>query len=166
MVLIGPTSSSVDVSPQGLLEKVLMPFVVHTQIWPPCASGWTAACIGAGAGASAGSGWETGADTGADSGAIAAGVGDAGGADEASGCDASTAGGLFGLAVLLVEIAVNATATAVADRPPSIQGSKSRSFFMPGLSSALPASGMNIATVSRLLDHEMDTNLYLMCFLD
>jgi hypothetical protein len=54
------------------------------------------------------------ADTGADIGAVTV----------------AAAGGGDGLAVLLVEIAVNATATAVTDRPPTIQGSKSRSLFM------------------------------------
>jgi hypothetical protein len=163
MVLIGPTSSNVDFSPHGLLEKVLTPFVVHTQIWPPDASGGTAACIGAGTGACAGSGSETGADIGADSGATAAGVAGAGDADGAD--DASAAGGAFSLAVLLVEIAVNATATAVADRPPSMKGSKSRSFFICRLSSAVPENGMNIATVSRLLDHGTDADSYVIRFL-
>jgi hypothetical protein len=32
MVLMGPTSSSVDFSPQGLLENVLTPLVLHAQI--------------------------------------------------------------------------------------------------------------------------------------
>jgi hypothetical protein len=32
IVLIGRTAMRVDFSPQGLLEKVFMPFVVHSQI--------------------------------------------------------------------------------------------------------------------------------------
>jgi hypothetical protein len=57
----------------------------------------------------------------------AADTGDAG----AGGWEATTcAGGVLELAVPLVEIAVNATATAVTDRPPNIQGSKSRSLFI------------------------------------
>ncbi len=39
MVLMGPTSSRADFSPQGLFEKVLTPRVVHSQIWPPGAAG-------------------------------------------------------------------------------------------------------------------------------
>jgi hypothetical protein len=104
MVLIGPTSSSVDFSPQGLLEKVFTPFVVQTQICPACVSGWTAACLGGAADTCAASGSETGVATGTDtpcdSGAATACVGDTGagdvGADEESGCDATSgAGGTF-----------------------------------------------------------------------
>ncbi len=43
MVLMGPTSSRVDFSPQGLFEKVLTPRVLHSQIWPLSAAGSAAA---------------------------------------------------------------------------------------------------------------------------
>jgi hypothetical protein len=66
----------------------------------------------------------------------------------------------------LVEIAVNATAAAATDTPPSIQASKLRSLFMGELSSGMPDSAMNIPTVSRLADRGTDANSYLIFVID
>jgi hypothetical protein len=129
MVLIGPTSSSVDFSPQGLLEKVFTPLVVHAQIRPLAASGSTAVCASSGGGTGAAA--ESGSVAGEAACAVVA-VGKVVG--EAAGC-ATASGGEVG-AARCVETAAKATAMAAADRPPKIQGSKSRSFFMSRLSSA------------------------------
>ena len=45
-----------DLSPHGLLEKVLCPFVVHSQIWPLGIIGGDAGCICAAMTAGAGNG--------------------------------------------------------------------------------------------------------------
>jgi len=133
MVLIGPTSSSVDFSPQGLLEKVFTPLVVHAQIRPLAASGSTAVCASSGGGTGAAA--ESGSVAGEAACAVVA-VGKVVGkvVGEAAGC-AAASGGEVG-AARCVETAAKATAMAAADRPPKIQGSKSRSFFMSRLSSA------------------------------
>jgi hypothetical protein len=67
-----------------------------------------------------------------------------------------TCGAKAGVA-LCVETAAKATAMAAADRPPKIQGSKSRSLFMLQLSSAAREVGVNIRMVwhrgNRRADH-------------
>jgi hypothetical protein len=131
MVLIGPTSSSVDFSPQGLLEKVFTPLVVHSQICPPDTSGATAACVCGGADGAAEFG------SAADESAVDSGAAEGAGKVVVAGaaCAATTCGATTGSA-LCVEAAAKATAMAAADRPPKIQGSKSRSLFIRRLSSA------------------------------
>ncbi|MEO7206426.1 MAG: hypothetical protein ABI356_12400 [Steroidobacteraceae bacterium] len=142
MVLIGPTSSSVDFSPQGLLEKVFTPLVVHTQIRPAAACGSTAVCASSGPGTGAAS--ESGR-AGAEAVCAFVAVSKLGGnvvGETADGAAAS--GGELG-AARCIETAAKATAMAAADRLPKIQGSNSRSFFMSRLSS----TAMNIGIVRR-----------------
>src|SRR5580698_5899065 len=146
MVLTGPTSSNVDFSPQGLLEKVFTPLVVHSQICPGCTSGATAVCAcvdrGAESGCVAG---EVACATAAigctGAGAVGARAGGVG--SGAAGCAARTCGAKVG-ASRWVDTAAKATAIAAADRPPRIQGSKSRSLFMSRLSSAAQQERMKM----------------------
>src|SRR5580700_8131919 len=127
---MGPTSSSVEFSPQGLLEKVFTPLVVHSQICPACTCGSTAVCAGGVEG------------LGAESVNVAGNA--AGGPGCGADCDvavagnscgtrarAAAAGGAKVASALWVETAAKATAMAAADRPPKIQGSKSRSLYIP-----------------------------------
>jgi hypothetical protein len=48
MVLMGRTATRIDLVPQGLLENVLTPFVIHCQIWLPCLGAACGACSGTG----------------------------------------------------------------------------------------------------------------------
>src|ERR1700733_5605111 len=108
MVLMGPTSSSVDFSPQGLLEKVFTPLVIHSQMCPGLTSGSTAVCACGGA--------ESGAESGcAVDGATGAIVAAGGVGGEAGDCAAITCGDKAGVA-LCVETAAKAKAKA-AENP-------------------------------------------------
>ena len=156
MVLIERTSSRDDLSPQGLLEKVLTPLVTHCQIWPLCTAGSCA--WAAGGGTVSGSDTEVGTTAGAAATVATAGsaatVATAGSvatvaALEAAGNDgefgaaaralAAPSGDKLGAAVLPAEATVMTTATAATDSPPKTQGSKPVWFFI-GLI-ILPRSG-------------------------
>ena len=157
IVLMGPTSRSVDFSPQGLLEKVLTPSVVHSQICPLGAEDWDAFCACSADCCAVGS--RSGLCAAAAVGAAGAAAGDAEAACETGGgvdCTATIGSGRRGDAVRLDDTAVMATATAVADRAPNIQGSKSRSLFMGPSSSAAQRIEMNIRQLSGAIDREMD----------
>ena len=152
MPLIGPTSSSVDFSPQGLLEKVFTPLVRHSQICPGTC-GWAAVCTGGGEGLSAESGCAVGGEAcggvcGAACAVTCAGACAVVGAGRTCGAGsrAAATGGKVASG-RCVETAAKATAMAAADRPPKIQGSKSRSFFMIRLSSAAREVGVKIRIV-------------------
>ena len=147
MVLIERTSSRVDLSPQGLLEKVLTPLVTHCQIWPLCTAGscpWDA-----GGGTVSGSDTEAGTTAGAaatvaTAGSVAtvaalAAAGNDGEFGAAAGALAAPSGDKLGAAVLPAEATVMTTATAATDSPPKTQGSKPVWFFI-GLI-ILPRSG-------------------------
>src|SRR5580698_3665549 len=136
MVLTGPTSSNVDFSPQGLLEKVFTPLVVHSHICPGCTSGATAVCACV----------DGGAESGCVAGEVAcatAAIGCTGAGAGAGGVEARAGGAKVG-ASRWVDTAAKATAIAAADRPPRIQGSKSRSLFMRRLSSAAQQERMKM----------------------
>src|ERR1700684_2516444 len=64
MVLIGPTSRSVDLLPHGLPAKVFWPLMVHSQIWL-AADGWLGDCAGGGVAAKLGTAAGTGGGVGA-----------------------------------------------------------------------------------------------------
>jgi len=163
MVLIARTSIRDDFSPQGLLENVLTPLVMHCQIWPFCAGGsdvpraWAVVCAWV---ACSGAVSESGTEAGITAGAAATAVVSVGtvatlvevagpGNDGESGADVTCAvaaptGDKLGAAVLPVEATVMTTATAATDSPPKIQGSRSVWFFMGRLSSRGRASAANI----------------------
>src|SRR5579863_7927656 len=63
MVLIGPTSRSVDLLPHGLPAKVFWPSMVHSQIWF-AADGRLGSCAGKGAAAKVGTVVATGRGVG------------------------------------------------------------------------------------------------------
>src|SRR5580704_12213569 len=121
MPLIGPTSSSVDFSPQGLLEKVFTPLVRHSQICPgTCGS--AAVCTGGGEGLSAESGCAaSGAVCGGACAVTCAGACAMGAGSTCGGSCAAATGGKVASG-RCVETAAKATAMAAADRPPKIQG--------------------------------------------
>ena len=125
-MLIGPTSSRVDFSPQGLFEKVFTPRVVHSQIWPLSAAGSGAAGI-VGAGTP-----DAGVAAGSDAMGTRIGSGLGGGAGVASretGNDGSRAAATAGVCRLqvaedLVETAVMASAAPATNKAPRIHGSR------------------------------------------
>jgi len=150
-VLIGRTAMSVDFSPQGLLENVFIPFVVHSQICPLCAGGSALSCDcalikGAGSGSATDAVTGSRAVAGVAVAAVAIVVEVAGasrGGD--TGVDvtclvAALAGGKLVGTVLLGEAIVMTAATAATENPPKIQTSKWFLFFMDRLSSAAQTS--------------------------
>lgn len=156
MVLMARNSSRDDFSPQGLLENVLTPLVMHCQIWPLCTAGSAVACAWvACSGAVSESGTEAGITAGAAAtvatGAPVATVAAVAGAGEDSEsradatCAVAAPGGLrLGATGLPAEATVMTTATTATDSPPKIQGSRSVWFFMGRLSSRGQVSAANI----------------------
>jgi hypothetical protein len=138
MVLMGPISSRVDFSPQGLFEKVLTPRVVHSQIWPLSTAGSGVA----------GTGDAGGAGSAAAGRRVPSGRGGAVVASRETGNDGPGAAAIAGGCRLkveddLVETAVMASATPATNKVPRIHGSRSRSLFTDSLSSPRSGAGGN-----------------------
>src|ERR1700722_7645219 len=116
MTLMGPTSRRTAALPQRVLEKVLTPLVVHSQIWLPAAfcvsAGWACAAL----------------DDAVDAGEVDAGAADAGGR-EGVWLDA------WADVVLPVMPMATAIATAAIDNAPKIHGRRSLSSVIARLSS-------------------------------
>jgi hypothetical protein len=132
IVLTGPTSINVALSPQGLLENVLMPLVVHAQIWPLGACG-AAAISGGLPVVEFGAGESGAADTGPGV-TEAATEGGTGAGTEARGGSTATAGTACGEAAMPKPVmASKAIAIAAVDSnsAPKIHGRRSRILAMP-----------------------------------
>src|ERR1700722_7179750 len=143
MVLIGPTSRSVDLPPHGLPAKVFWPLMVHSQIWL-AADGWLGDCAGRGVAAKVGTVIGTGGGVGAgELSTVAWGNRCAvGWPDDRK----------LGAAILLIEATVIASATVAIERPPRIHGRRSRSLSMAGLSHDAAARGANMTNCRGMLE--------------